>query len=281
MTAYRKDGVPRGSSGSGPLYVPGRLSAGNVKSTNPAADLKEMMALRPDFNPQNPESMFHNVGRKLTASLKIEFLEHLAEWGRLGMAAEHVGVTMTCVIEHRKSDSRFDELCLGAINYHREQTVATIIRQAIEGHPEYKFDRDGNILSVRRMFEPAIRLAILKGYAPEFIETQKQEITHQGGAIMVPAPTADVSNWQAVVSSLEAGASVPTLDRGLPGGSSVKASLDVTGELGDGTPTNSDPDSLSYLAASVPTTGWEAVIRRRPRRDAETGQSTEDPDKGD
>lgn len=179
------------------------------------------------------------------------------------MAAEHVGVTHGCVIEHRKSDPRFDELCLGAINYHREQTVSTIIRQAVEGHPEYKFDRDGNILSVRRMFEPAIRLAILKGYAPEFIETQKSEITHQGGAIMVPAPTADVSNWSAVVSSLEAGTSVPALGQGLPDAPTVKASLEVTSEPGDGTPTNSDPDSLSYLAASVPTTGWEAVIRRR------------------
>jgi hypothetical protein len=273
MTAYRKNGTPHGSSGSGPLYVPGRHNSANVQSTNPAADLKDIMARRPDFNPANPESMFHNVGRKLTATLKIEFLEHLAEWGRIGMAAEHVGVTHSCIIDHRKSDPRFDELCLGAINYHKEQTVATILRQAVEGHPEYKFDREGNLLSVRRMFEPAIRLAILKGYAPEFVETQKQEITHQGGAILVPSPTSDVSNWASVVAGLENGTVPPSvapvplaLNRGLPDASDGKTTVAGAGEPGTANGQPFEPDSLTYLAASVPTTGWEAVIRRRPKR---------------
>ena len=295
MTHFRKDGVPHGSSGSQLISrdPTGRSNAGFVGSTNPAADLKDLMSRRPDFDPANPESMFHNVGRKFTAELKLEFLTHLAECGRLGLSASYVGVTYACVIDHRKSDPRFDELVIEAMQHHREQTVAVMIRQAVEGHPEYKFDKEGNLLSARRMFEPALRLAILKGYAPEFVETQKQELTVQGGAVLVPSPTADVSNWANVVASLDAEQSgvspnpVPSKPAsGFLGGPGmlpspddpmVKASPSGAGEQQSGTPADGpDPktESLSYLAASIPTTGWEAVRRRPARRPVD---ATQDP----
>lgn len=255
MTYIRKDGQPHGGGGTQSIYKRNDLSPGSVKSTNPAADLKEMLAKRPDFDPKNPASMFHNVGRKFTAQLKLEFLEHLAEWGRIGMAAHSVGVTQACVLDHRKTDPRFDELCVEAMTYHREQTISVMVRQAIEGHPEYKYDKEGNLLSARRMFEPALRLAVLKYYEPGFIETQKQELTVQGGAIMVPAPTADVSNWASVVASLENGASAPPSAPTLPAG--------ATGPVEGKTLPRADSEpleSLSGIAEDIAKDGSAIVV---------------------
>lgn len=285
MPAYRKsDGQPHGSSGSQSLYVPpGQRNPGGITST-PADELRARMLERnPTFNPSDPDSMFHNEGRKFTAALKLEFLDHLLKWGRIGLSAHYVGITHGTVIKHREADKRFDQCCLDAISTYREIAIQTIVTQAIEGHCERKWDREGNLLSERRVYETRLREMVLKNFDPTFVETQKQEITHQGGAIMVPAPTADVSNWSAVVSSLENGSlppsaasSAPALGNGSRDASDGKTALDGAG--GPETPltpetsprvsggSNFEPDSLTYLAASVPTTGWEAVIRRRPRK---------------
>ncbi len=269
------------------------------------------MSRRPDFDPKNPESMFHNVGRKFTAELKLEFLAHLANYGRLGLAASYVGVTHGCVNEHRKTDPRFDELVLEAISHHREETVGIMVKQAVEGHPEYKFDKDGNLLSARRMFEPSLRLCVLKYYEPGFIETQKQEITVQGGAIMVPAPVADIGNWGAVVAASEAGGtpmvSSPSSaggtshesTRALPAGGTVHVSVDLPPKERPGrtvmTPRHEMPaagpgfigsavfDSLTALAAEMERDAGavvapgDATADSEDRANASTVPTTDDP----
>lgn len=270
MTAYRKsDGQPTGSTGSQSLFAPGLRSTGGL-TTTPADELRaKMLEKNPTFDPADPDSMFHNEGRKFTAALKLEFLEHLLKWGRIGLSAHYVGVTHGTVIKHREADQRFDQCCLDAMSVYREVAVQTIVTQAIEGHAERKWDREGNLLSERRVYETRLREMVLKNFDPTFVETQKQEITHQGGAIMIPTPTADVANWSNVVASLEngamaqiAGPSAPAIDNG-----SADASTEKTSPDGATAPeTAFEPDSLTYLAASVPTTGWEAVIRRRPKR---------------
>jgi hypothetical protein len=279
MTAYRKsDGQPSGSTGARSLYVPpGQRNPGAI-TTTPADELRaKMLEKNPTFDPADPDSMFHNEGRKFTAALKLEFLEHLLKWGRIGLSAHYVGVTHGCVNEHRKADKRFDQCCLDAMSVYREVAVQTIVTQAIEGHCERKWDREGNLLSERRVYETRLREMVLKNFDPSFVETQKQELTVQGGAVCVPMPTSDVNGWADVVASLENGSGPPSVVSGPPilNHGSADASDGKTQPAGANEPPEAfEPDSLTYLAASVPTTGWEAVIRRRPKR-VDTDAGTE------
>lgn len=275
MTDYRKsDGQPHGSSGSQSLYVPpGQRNPGGLTST-PADELRARMLERnPTFNPADPDSMFHNEGRKFTASLKLEFLDHLLKWGRIGLSAHYVGITHGTVINHREADKRFDQCCLDAISTYREIAVQTIVTQAIEGHCERKWDREGNLLSERRVYETRLREMVLKNFDPSFVETQKQEITHQGGAICVPMPTTDVGGWADVVASLDGGSKPLTLSPAPSGPKVLETQPTASGEK----ETAFEPDSLTYLAATVPTTGWTAVIRRPKKPVAEDIESASVP----
>jgi hypothetical protein len=222
----RADGQPHASSGSGPRpetlkaltreqINPHLLPSVPADGNDPSAELLAKMRRTPSFDPADPSSMFYDVGRKLTAEKKVEYLKHLATYGRVGLAAHYVGVTDGTVTQHRKKDPLFDELCTVAANCYREACVGLITQQALMGITEYRWDKEGNILSVRRTFETRLRELILKHADPAYNETQKQEVTVQGGTVFVPPPAENVADWPAMVAAMADSGSMPALSAGV------------------------------------------------------------------
>lgn len=244
--------VPRGPTAHYHAQLPGGAGA----KFSPTAVIFEEMGRKmgQTWDPADPESMFWDNTRKFTIEKKFQFLDHLTQYGIIGHSANFVGVTPQTVLTARKADATFDAAVNHALERHRDNVVATIKTQAITGIPEYKWDRDGNLIGLRFVFETRLREKILDRYAPEFNAVQKQEIAVQGGAVLVPAPTADVADWDSVVAQLQASPNDGPASLGMP--SPASHGSPVVPPLENATtspPAPSDPDSFDAYRPSLDT----------------------------
>jgi hypothetical protein len=187
------------------------LPAPEITGNNPAFQILAEMDRQKgaSFDPNDPESAVYDTARKFTREKKLEFCQNLATHGVINHSAFTVGVTAGSVQRHRKLDPVFNEMCEVALNRYAAMAVTVLKQQALFGLPDMKFDKDGNLISLRTQIVPRLQELMLKRYAPEFQETQKQEITVQGGAVLVPSPTDNVSNWDQVVAQLEQASASP------------------------------------------------------------------------
>jgi hypothetical protein len=267
----RADGLPHASSGPGPR--PNSLKALDrrevsahllpsrpLEGADPSAELLAKMRRKPSFDPADPSSMFYDSGRKLTAEKKVEYLQHLAEYGRVGLAAHYVGVTDTTVGQHRQKDPLFNELCDVAYKCYQDSVVGLITQQALMGITEYRWDKEGNILSVRRTFETRLRELILKHADSAYNETQKQEVTVQGGTVFVPPPAENVSDWPRMVAAMADGGSMPALGAGV--------TVETTGVPSVGTAALESESGDDRIASLTPEAFESASESTAPKSDS-------------
>lgn len=227
--------IKRAEAGrSGPAIPP------TIAPHNLAEELRKKFTRELTFDPSDPASIFWDGGRKFSAARKVEFLQQLATHGRIGLAAHKVGVSSYTVNEHREKDPVFAELVQRCVEIYKESVVAILTTQAIEGIPEYKWDKEGNIIGFRRVLEPQLRLAILRHADPSYCETTKQEITVQPAVVQLPTPADDVGQWGKVLEALESGAA-------LPGEGKVLEAGETAGDVTTGQPGGTDSDSFTAI----------------------------------
>lgn len=206
--SVRKDGVVHESSGAGPIIKPNPY--------RPPVDLQDAIArgLIPEngisWNKDDPNGVPAMGYRKLTPERKEVFLRALAENGRVLLACMMAGVVPKTIEQHRAADREFDAQCKLAADMYHEMTVGMITAQARAGHKDIKYDKEGNIISERTVYETQIRLALLKRGDSSYNDVSKQQVEVTGGAVVVPAPTDSVESWDSVVARYTGSASVGT-----------------------------------------------------------------------
>lgn len=157
---------------------------------------------------------------RLTDAQKAKYIEMLERTGRLGMAATAACTTTQTALSARSEDPEFEAACLNAASRRADRVVEQLEREALEGHIEYIYDKEGNLISERKVFESAMRLAMLKRHDPEYREAAATtNISVNSGVLVIPA-TQSVEEWEAAakanreatIASLGAdGAGVPSV----------------------------------------------------------------------
>lgn len=198
----------------------------------------------PNWNRDDPDSLWYVGYRKFTPERKEAFLSKLSTTGRIGLSCWFAGIDHSTVCRHRNEDPEFDAACKLACDIYQESVAATITHQARAGQIDERYDKEGNLLSRRVTYEQQLRLRLLQRADPSYTDVSKQEVSVIGGAVVVPAPIDNVESWDDVVrrhtggtavsNSPLAGANEPAGERALAEGRVVKRIvLDTSGESDD------------------------------------------------
>jgi hypothetical protein len=199
LPSTNKDGTIHAGSGIGPVKntAPNRPWLEDLKEASERGILP-VSGLSFDTSDENSLA---NVGyRKFSPERKQVYLETLAKTGRSKLAALVAGVTPTCVADHASKDPDFAQQREIAQDTYHEITAALILAQAREGMKDIRYDKEGNITSMRTSYETRLREKMLNRADPTYIETQKSEVAVTGGAVVVPAPIDSVDTWEATVA---------------------------------------------------------------------------------
>ena len=143
---------------------------------------------------RNPEADQANWRRKMQQRrLKFDdrakevYLDVLARTGRKGLAAEAAGVAPQTVNNHIDNDPDFAESVEIAHETYSNHVVSKIEREALEGHTQPIFDKDGREIGEKRIFETQLRLAMLKRFDTAYKERSEVDVNHGGGVLVAPA----------------------------------------------------------------------------------------------
>jgi len=96
------------------------------------------------------------------AERKAAFVLAYERTGEKKAAAAAVGVTRQTIYNHLETDPAFREACEAARGRLLESCIATLKKLAIDGVEKTTFDKDGNKVSVTRVYSERMLLAWLK-----------------------------------------------------------------------------------------------------------------------
>lgn len=128
---------------------------------------------------------------KFDEELKKEYLGHLEATGHKGISATRVGVHPNTVLGHIKNDPDFADAVAMAIERRRDAVVTRLEEEALEGHEETteRGEGDSKTVTVRKVLESNIRLAMLRKYDPEGYNPKSEldlNVRGGGGVLVVP-----------------------------------------------------------------------------------------------
>jgi hypothetical protein len=246
-----KKGILNESTGSGSLQ--------KIKIT-PPAEMQYMVenglapSALPNWNRDDPESLWYCGYRKFSPERREIFLTKLAQTGRVIQSAMWAGINESTVRNHRKADPEFDTACKLAEQMYHESVVVRLTHQALVGQIDERKDKEGNVISRRVSYEQQLRIRLLQRADPSYQDSSKQEVSVVGGAVVVPAPIDSVESWDDVVrrhtgggnSTGGSGGSLPSPDSGpkaLAEGRVVKRGQSEILEA-DGTEVGDEPNDV-------------------------------------
>lgn len=134
-----------------------------------------------------------------TEEKKTRYLEHLERYGYCSLAARSVGIILGTVENNRAHDPEFAQAEKMALKLRGDRLASRLEAEAIEGSVSTTFDKDGNVLNERRVYESNLRSLVLRRYGDAYIEKSEVDITSGGqpiGAVVVPAGLT-VEQWKA------------------------------------------------------------------------------------
>jgi hypothetical protein len=173
-------------------------------------------SIETSFHESHPNSIQSMGRRKFTHERQAVYLNHLAQYGVQVKAALVAGVSPRTVHTCAKTDPDFAEAQRLAIEIHWADAEERIKTEAINGTFDRKWDKEGRLISERRVLETRLRELILKRANPEYVETAKSEVAVTGGAVIVPAPVDSVDSWEATVAKYT-GKTIDTQGGPVPG----------------------------------------------------------------
>lgn len=126
---------------------------------------------------------------KLTDEKKILYLERLYEHGGKMMAAREIGISYTCLQDHRETDLEFAALIDEVLNLRAEKIVKRLEQEAIEGYDEHIVNKDGEIVGTRKKYETPLRAMIMKRFDAEYRDKTDINLTGNSasGVLVLPA----------------------------------------------------------------------------------------------
>lgn len=151
--------------------------------------------------------------RKFDIDRRLRFLEKYRETGYIELSAFYAGVGKHTVNNFRKlaepptCDPEAIEFCDAfklAGQLHGQEIVSTIMNQALHGHREPKFDKEGKKVGETIKFETALRKMAVQRHDKAYKDTQ--EVTHKSetGVMVVPTPVASVGAWAELMKNAKA-----------------------------------------------------------------------------
>lgn len=130
---------------------------------------------------------------------KERYLEVLRTTGRKWMAEDAAGIVHSTADRHYQDDPEFQQAVDSALAEYSTRGIVKIEREAIEGHEEFTYDKDGNLIKERRVFETRLREMFLKKHDPGYQEKQQLEVSAKPGCVVVPATLAP-GDWERAVA---------------------------------------------------------------------------------
>jgi hypothetical protein len=168
----------------------------------------------PNWDREDPESLWYVGYRKFSPERRELFLSKLATTGRALLSATLAGVSHDTVTRHREQDPDFDAACKLANHMYHESVVARLTSQALVGQVDERYDKEGKLLSRRTSYEQQLRIRMLQRADSSYQDASKQEVSVVGGAVVVPAPIDSVESWDDVVRRHTGGGQSPALEAG-------------------------------------------------------------------
>lgn len=123
---------------------------------------------------------------KITDELKDAYCDRLLVHGKKTIAAIEVGLHYNTVREHAKIDPGFQEAIAEALAARSQRIVDGLEESALNGEVSLGYDKEGNLISEKVVFETPLRMAMLKRHDPEYVDRKEIEHTHRGGVLVVP-----------------------------------------------------------------------------------------------
>lgn len=127
---------------------------------------------------------------KFNDDAKEIFLTHFRKTFKLGESARVAGVCVQTVVDHRKKDENFAAAMEEARYIYADMVEDAMHKVAIEGTEKITYDKQGNVVSVERIFATNIMAMMAKRANPEYKESTGLDLTLGGGAsgvLVVPA----------------------------------------------------------------------------------------------
>lgn len=157
---------------------------------------------------------------KFTEEARLRFLEGIRLYGRFEMAANKAGCTPNTVrnwmLRYPDAAKEFKAAWELAKILHGQEIVKQLEDEALHGHVEPIFDKDGNRVGERRKYETPLRAMMMKRYDADYRE--KTEVTHKAetGVMVVPTPVTSVAAWAELVQNAksEAEAKAKEVEKG-------------------------------------------------------------------
>jgi hypothetical protein len=135
--------------------------------------------------------------------LRERFLENVHLLGYDELAAVRSGLHYASVVRWAKMEGEdqkeFNELWKLAHLLHSQEKAERLQREAMEGHEEPIYDKEGKRVGTKRKYETPLRVALLKRHDAAFKDSV--DITHKTdtGVMVMPQPVGSVSEWAQLV----------------------------------------------------------------------------------
>lgn len=181
--------MPTGKRNDGQPHKPRGNRAGSEPFSKKAPD--ERMSTRGALNPVADQSAWRRRMQpdlvKFDDERKGRYLDELLKHGKRALAARACDVSMQTVRDHIKIDPDFGRLFNEVLLERADRVTRQIEDEALVGYMEPIFNKDGDKVGERQMYETPIRLAILRRYDPEYKDRTDVSISGVMGVLVAPA----------------------------------------------------------------------------------------------
>jgi len=131
---------------------------------------------------------------KLTTEVRDRYLEILARSGVRWIAARVVGISPNAVLNLRKKDKEFDELCKEALLVYADSLEQEADRRARAGVPRNVYYQ-GEVCGTEMVYSDELLKMLLKRHIPEYRDHLTANVNVTGGVLAVVAPIASSGDW--------------------------------------------------------------------------------------
>lgn len=180
---------PKSKRGTGVLRKDGKPRESNTGTRKPVVD---------DSNWRVKATGKHRI--KFDDRAKARYLKELAATGRKWSAEQAAGVARSTVDKHLENDPDFADAFEDAIAAYSTPRLLRIETDLIEGHEEFTYDAEGNLIKEKRNYETRLREMFLKRHDSAYNEKTHIELSGDVGVVVVPA-IRSMGEWGALVEA--------------------------------------------------------------------------------